>query len=1339
MSKAWCYRIVFCVIALPVNGAEPEITAEQLEFFESRIRPVLVEKCESCHNSVDTAEGGLVLDYRQALRKGGQSGATINIKVPGKSLLLKVLRHEIEDLEMPQNEDRLSEKTIADFEQWIAIGAPDPRSHPPKEAEGAQVETWENTLAERKKWWSFQPITKPDAPQVNDKEWSSHPVDLFILSKLEESKLEPARVADSRTLIRRLSFVLRGLPPTPKEIEEYLADKSPDAFEELVDRFLASNAFGEHWARHWMDLVRYSETHGSEHDPAVPHAWKYRDYLIRAFNNDLPYDQLVREHIAGDLLPEPRINSKLGINESAIGPAHWRMCFHGFAPTDALDEKVRFTDDQINVFSKAFLGLTVSCARCHNHKFDAISQTDYYALFGILGSTRPGIIDINPPDVQFQSQVELGQLKTKMRQSLASSWLASLDGLESRIEKQVATVPVEELKKTDHLLHPLFLARENPERLGELAKQGNTQTKVPKGSRYWDLTNPADAEQWFSHGNGTAGEPTLPGDFTIPHLGNAIGPLLSGGVYSHLLSTKHRNVYSSPHFLLEGKNELWIRVVGNREAMVRYVVQNYPRSGTVYPVTTLNDGKWRWQKYDLAYWQGDEIHIELTTAADSAILAKNVERSWFGIQEVVVAPKGTFHPPVDAPAYEEIFNQKKDDVSQTVEQLASRYADALKASIQAWQAQLATDSQVKLIEEARQLGLLEMDEASKTKLGELVQKYLELEIQLKSPNRVPGLLEADAVDQALFIRGNHRQPGADIPRGFLEAIDDSPYEATNSGRLQLADNVVRDDNPLTRRVVVNRIWHYLFGAGLVRSVDNFGKLGEKPSHPELLDDLAVQMQVQGWSMKNMIRYILLSKTWQLESRSSELAQENDPDNRLLSHASIRRLEGEVLRDSLLANSGRLERTMYGPPVGNVTSHERRSLYLSVRRNSLNPFLKTFDFPVPAATKGRRDSTNVPAQSLTLLNDAFVISSARLLATRTGSEKNEASRIQMMFERSLGRRPTEQELQAAKAYLIELRKQYVINRQTQQQIKRGTATQNKFIDSILSPVRKRLIAMKQSPQSTRTSIAAPIAEWRFEGNFKDEIGNLHGEAKGNARVENGALILDGKSHFASVPLEVELHAKTLEALVQLDNLDQRGGGIMTVQDLAGVVFDAIVFGEKQPRHWLAGSNNFARTQDFGGTTEEEAVKQPVHIAITYASDGTIRGFRNGSPYGEPYRKANPAHFKAGAAQILFGLRHGNPSGNRMLTGKILEARLYDRALQPDEVEAIASDATSFVSERDVIAALTPAQAKQLEEARARIAELEREQMKFGSPPVAEHQEWTDLAHAIFNLKEYLYMR
>ena len=367
-----------------IRAAEPA----DIEFFEAKIRPVLVEHCYACHNSAKTAKGGLALDDRASTLKGGSEGVIAVAGKPEKSRLIAVLKHELDGKAMPKNGPKLDKAVIADFEKWVRLGMPDPRDKPPTAEELTKATSWETTLEVRKKWWSFQPIRNPVPP---DSKWSDHPVDRFVGSKLTEHKLEPGASADETTLIRRLYFTLIGLPPTPAEMEKWtLRLKTAGGYIELVERLLGSPHFGEHWARHWMDWTRYADSHGSEGDPDIAGAWHYRDYLIRALNADVPYDQLVREHVAGDLLKAPRIDKRLELNESAIGPAHWRMVFHGFAPTDALEEKVRFIDDQINTFSKAFLGLTVSCARCHDHKFDAISHKDYYALFGVLASNRPG-------------------------------------------------------------------------------------------------------------------------------------------------------------------------------------------------------------------------------------------------------------------------------------------------------------------------------------------------------------------------------------------------------------------------------------------------------------------------------------------------------------------------------------------------------------------------------------------------------------------------------------------------------------------------------------------------------------------------------------------------------------------------------------------------------------------------------------------------------------------------------------------------------------------------------------------------------------------------------------
>ena len=428
-----------CTLPLAASAAKPqdkksELTAKQLSFFETRIRPVLVEHCYTCHNSADQQDSELALDHRDAIMKGGSGGAIIVAGDSAASRLIDILRHDIEGIEMPEDGPKLDDKVIADFEAWIQMGAPDPRDRPPTAEQLAETISWEAQRERRKQWWSFQPIAKVPTPRGN-----VNPIDQFIRSKLASAGLTPTQSAKPVVLIRRLFLTLTGLPPTRSQLLKwqnlYQGDQTyAETTDQLINTLLDSEHFGERWTRHWLDWIRYAESHGSEGDPAIENAWVYRDYLIRALNNDIPYNTLVREHIAGDLLPDPRINAKLGINESIIGPSHWRMVFHGFAPTDALDEKVRFIDDQINVFSKAFMGLTVSCARCHDHKFDAISQKDYYALFGILASCRPARRVIETPEIQQHNVAELKETKQQIRAGFAKDWLASLPTLDSRIE-----------------------------------------------------------------------------------------------------------------------------------------------------------------------------------------------------------------------------------------------------------------------------------------------------------------------------------------------------------------------------------------------------------------------------------------------------------------------------------------------------------------------------------------------------------------------------------------------------------------------------------------------------------------------------------------------------------------------------------------------------------------------------------------------------------------------------------------------------------------------------------------------------------------------------------------
>jgi hypothetical protein len=419
-------------LSIGAHAAESPITPEAREFFESKIRPVLISECNECHSAAKH-KGGLRLDYRDGWKKGGDSGDTI---VPGnaaKSLLIKSIRHEDPDLKMPAKSPKLDDKVIADFEKWVNMGAPDPRDEPPKEQSGKPG--WPDLLATRRTWWSLQPVQKPAVPNVKDAAWSSNPVDRFLLAKMEEHGLTPAATADPRTFIRRLTFALTGLPPTPAEVETFVAESTQDkpaAVQKATDRLLASPHFGEHWARHWLDLVRYAETHGSEGDPEIREAWRYRDYMIRALNADVPVDQIIREHLAGDLLASPRIDAE-GINESVLGTAQFRLVEHGFQPVDTLDDQVKAVDNQIDVVSKAFQGLTVSCARCHDHKFDAISQRDYYALYGIFASCRPAQVIIESAELQNKNREALDRLHGQIKSALADAWLQSADRIAAHL------------------------------------------------------------------------------------------------------------------------------------------------------------------------------------------------------------------------------------------------------------------------------------------------------------------------------------------------------------------------------------------------------------------------------------------------------------------------------------------------------------------------------------------------------------------------------------------------------------------------------------------------------------------------------------------------------------------------------------------------------------------------------------------------------------------------------------------------------------------------------------------------------------------------------------------
>jgi hypothetical protein len=1323
-------------------------SAGQLEFFESRIRPILAQECYECHSEATKAKGGLLLDSRPGWERGGESGPLLEPGNPAESLLLRVIAHEIEDLKMPKNGAKLGPRVLADFREWIAMGAPDPRDAPPSSDEVAKDTDWSAVSARRAQWWSFQPIAKPTPPEVPGAE---HPIDRFVRARLAEAGLAPAPTADPRALARRLSFNLVGLPPDESEISD---------FKSHVDRLLADPAFGEKWARHWMDWTRYADSHGSEGDPAIPHAWRYRDYLIRALNDDVPLDRLVMEHFAGDLLAEPRINADLGLNESALGLGHLRMVFHGFSPTDALEERVRFTDDQIHAATQAFLGLTVSCARCHDHKFDAISQADYYALYGIFTAALPATIAVDAPGLLEAHRDELAALKREIREGLAAHWLASLpreaeawEALARGTRGDAGAVPTLLRDLAGNQDRPDSFARvwaEATKRLGE--SEAAARRFSESIHRRW---NPGD-EDWSRYGEGLAGEsPASSGDFVIGPDGPVVAHILPEGSYSHLLSTRHRAVLASTPFDLDGEYELHLRVAGDNSS-ARYAVQHYPRSGTIYPVTNLGGDRWRWVKHDLAYWKGDRLHLELATAGDAPILVKDGDRSWFGLREAVLVPKGAPAPPDGRDESLAALLSSDDPAPVGFAAACGRVEAKLRALLSDWGAgQSLTNPQAILLDEALAAGWLpNAVDSLPAPLAARVFRYRALESSLPEPTRAPGVWERPGADQALYIRGDHKNPADPVPRRFLEVIDATPYETNGTGRLEFARDLVGEKNPFTARVLVNRVWHHLFGEGLVATPDNFGRLGEVPSHPELLDWLADRFRNElGWSLKALVREIVLSETWQQAGGPSPEALAQDPGNRLLSSYPLRRLEAEAIRDSLLAVAGRLDRSPYGPPVSGSTP--RRSIYLRVKRNDLEPLLTTFDFPTPASTVGRRDVTNVPAQSLTLLNDPFLIEQAqhwadRILAATPGA--SEAGRLRAFFESGLNRPPTDLELAGTGDFLatIDYEHRALAERFSAAKEARGKAEAE--IAVLVGPVRGRLEGERAAAfaadngrivaEVARPDLG-PVLHWDFEEGSSDRVADFPLTLQGSARIEDGALVVDEKGWASSGPLPFALGAKTLEAVVRLATLEQAGGGVLSVQKGNGAVFDSIVFAERRKHEWLAGSDRFARTLDFNAPPETEAVDRPVHLVLTYAEDGTIRGYRDGEPWGEPVRKAELQTYEAGAGQVLLGLRHGTAaSGNKTLRGRILEARLYDRALTESEVRAAFVGGPAPVTRADLEAALGETGADEWRRLEAKLAELQAELAeleKVGATLDAERRRWRDFAHAMFNLKEFVYLR
>ena len=1033
------YLVLATCSCWPIFGLPPG----QVEFFENRIRPVLAESCYECHNSVNKSEAGLALDYRDALLAGSDEGAVIVAGKPEESVMIWAIRHQ-DGFEMPDNGPKLEDAVIADFEEWVRMGAPDPRLRKPTQLDLDNAVPWPELLERRRQWWSFQPLKRTHPPQLSDREWNRNPIDRFIFSALQNQGLVPQDEAPPETLVRRLHLILTGLPPKADVVRAFVEDPSEEAYQALVDKLLDSPAYGERWARHWMDWYRYAESHGSEGDPNLPYASTYRDYIIRALNADVPYDDLLMEHIAGDLLPRPRINRDLQFNESAIGPAHFRMVPYGYGVVDAYQEQINFTENQIDVISKAMLGITVACARCHNHKFDPISQKDFYRFYGIMISHRPGSRNIDIPQKQALHKLTLAGLKPNIRMGMANYWLEHLDSAVEKLaafsfqETEEDKELIEEFKKAPHrrqkdlptdpdllnqfLLkwemakagkyHPFALVKHWINKPAEeLAAAWSDQIKSHQkdveefedakknATFYADLRDQKTLDSWYQEGNGLGPKVSPAGSFAVAGEGiYAISGIYPRGVYSHLISDKHNGTLSSPYHVAEG-DWSFMRAVG-LDGAINMSVRNYPLDeGLLHPYETAETGFAQWfplQKYE--FWNGELVHYQISTMGDKPVKHEE-ERSWFGLTEVIAGEVKMKE--LGAPLFTVL-----DDPSIVTDRasLLTAYKGALRESILAWKRSNISDAQAQFLSAFVRFDFLPNKlDALPERLAALISQYRDLESEIPFPTRAPALLKGDVIDQPLLVRGEYKQAAEIVPRQFLEVFSNRTYSKNNSGRLQLAKDIVSPANTLKSRVLVNRLWAYVFGRGIVATTDNLGRLGKKPTHPELLDYLALEIEKKGWSIKSALKQMVSSRAFRSASIASQGSKEKDPDNQYLSYFTPRRLEAEAIMDSVSSMAG---------------DNFQRGVYMKVKRNKLHPFLATFNFPIPTTTVSRRNSTNVPAQALSMMNGEFVqeagVDWAKIIQERVDDGPIETI-LEVFFIDAYARRPSQIEKKQLSEY------------------------------------------------------------------------------------------------------------------------------------------------------------------------------------------------------------------------------------------------------------------------------------------------------------------------------------
>ena len=1057
---------------MDASAAEPDGVA----FFESRVRPVLVMHCYECH-SAEKTKGGLRLDYRGGFEKGGKSGALVNASAPDKSLLLQAIRHEDADLKMPKGAKKLPDGVITDLTRWVSMGLPGLSENPPS-AQAAATEEWQAKLAKRRAHWAWQPVKTPTVPKL-----AAHPVDSFLMAKMQEKGLEPAVPAAPATLLRRLKFALVGLPPTEEEMESFVRDMAQGSAgksqtEALIDRLLQSPQFGEHWAAYWLDLMRFGETGGYVRDYPIPQAWRYRDYVIRAFNEDVPYDRFVQEHVAGDLLP-PRLNPGMKINESPLGTGFMRLMEVSSTASDVALEEAQIVENQIDTLAKAFQGLTVSCARCHDHKFDAISTADYYALFGTLASSRQSQVIIDAPEVKDSGVAAMQSAKRQIKGCLLELWKDDVKKEAAAMQKWLQAGPGNKPDKTTFWGRVLLrqkVDRSDPGHLFTSISQTPAGERWEKAAASWlseqrresaareernrnkfkTMANFRESDAgWFLSGVQPSTVWSGGSDFTLmPEGMELVDRLVPPGLNSDRLTRKHGAIARSADFSL-GTQFVSLRVAGGSSAHVRLIQNNFQQMENIAHANKVRHFDSRFPTWvtvpvgHQASWQGRRSYLEILTKDDAAHFRRSDEgnkpyqlvvndatgRSWFGVDQIVE------HQTPGAPENDLRLTLRLAPASPewNAETLAAHWRKECDAALDRWGRDAAKADDVELLNWLLEHGALHNQLAQMPgDVQVLAEQYRAHESAVPRFQRASAIVaEGTGFDSPVHRRGSPDSPGEKAPRRFLEVIHGAEgYPTGAQARLELAHDLTSPQNPLTARVMANRVWRWIFGQGLVTTVDNFGVMGEAPSHPELLDYLANYLVEHDWSVKALIRHLVTSQAFQAQSIASAKAQQVDPANRLLSHMPVQRLRAEAVRDSILAVSGTLDQTMFGytGPANQSESAAvahpklRRGVYQYIRRESLDHMMLMFDAPEPSRTQGDRETSSVPGQSLLMLNSALVHEQATTWAAKDMKLRKGYSteqRIEHLFATALGRQPSAQEVQSLVEFIDDQAEAYAL--------------------------------------------------------------------------------------------------------------------------------------------------------------------------------------------------------------------------------------------------------------------------------------------------------------------------